>query len=90
MDIERILAMPPRFMRHRRVIEEGGEYTINDDVRLEEREPIIDPPDIDIQGEPWGWTKDGPKPRGWPGPDHSRDDPGPWDGAWERPEESGL
>lgn len=72
-------------MPDRRAIRDGDEYTIDDDVELEipERRPE---PDVEVQGEPWGWTKPGPRPRGWPGPDNSRDDPGPFDGRWERDE----
>ena len=46
---------------------------------------------VEIQGEPWGWVKPGPKPKGWREDGdyggQSRDDPGPYDGRWERPEE---
>jgi len=66
----------------RRRIRESDEYTIDDDVELEEPEPREEPPE-EIQGEPWGWTKAGDRPRGWPGPDANRDDPGPYDGEWE-------
>lgn len=48
--------------------------------------PIDDPPPLDTRGEPWGWTKEGPHPRGWPGPDHDHADPGPYDGSWEAPQ----
>lgn len=70
--------------RLRRIIRDGDEYTINEDVELEERERRPEPP-LDIQGEPWGWTKPGNRPKGWPGPDHRRDEPGPYDGEWEPP-----
>jgi hypothetical protein len=56
------------------------------DIELEIPEPNPDPPPIELQGEPWGWTKAGDLPRGWPGPDQNRDDPGPFDGRWERDE----
>lgn len=71
-----------RAMRGRRRItytrdeEERGEI----ELELPERRP--EPP-VEVQGEPWGWTKAGPKPRGWPGPDHRRDEPGPFDGSWD-------
>ena len=82
-------------IRERRIIEPGDSYTIDEDNDVELREVIPNPePDVNVQGEPWEWTKDGPRPRGWPGPDndpewHNRDDPGPWDGAWE-PSERGA
>jgi hypothetical protein len=78
-----------RRWRNRRLIRDGEEYTIDEEDRgeveldLPERRP--EPP-VDIQGEPWGWTKPGDRPKGWPGPDQSRDDPGPYDGSWEPPE----
>lgn len=78
-----------RARRHgRRLVRDGGEYTIDEEDRgeieldLPGRRP--EPP-IEVQGEPWGWTKDGPRPKGWPGPDHPRDEPGPFDGEWEPP-----
>lgn len=71
----------------RRRIREGDIFTINeedrDQLEFETPEPDSDPPPEEVRGEPWGWTKPGPRPRGWPGPDHSRDDPGPYDGEWE-------
>jgi hypothetical protein len=70
--------MPPR-----RRIREGDQYTILEDIELEEREPDPNPPPEEVRGEPWGWTKPGDRPRGWPGPDHPRDEPGPFDGEWE-------
>lgn len=78
--------------RRRRILD-GDSYTIveedRDEIELERRDPTPDPPPEDTRGEPWGWPEDKPRrPRGWPGPDHSRDDPGPFDGAWERPEAS--
>ena len=75
--------------QRRRLIRDGDEY---DEAQLERGEVELEEvarrpePDVEVQGEPWGWTKDGPRPRGWPGPDHPRDEPGPYDGAWERPE----
>jgi hypothetical protein len=54
--------------RERRLIREGDSFTIDDedrgDIELQEVTPNEEPPE-DIQGEPWGWTKPGPKPRGW-------------------------
>jgi len=78
-------------MPDRRRIRDGDEYNLDEEERGEvEREevPRRPEPPVEIQGEPWGWTKDGPRPKGWPGPDHSRDDPGPFDGSWEPPERS--
>ena len=69
------------------IIKAGMSYTIDDDIELEEIKPRV-APDIDIQGEPWGWTKAGPRPKGWPGPDANRNDPGPYDGEWEPPRKS--
>lgn len=70
----------------RRIIEPGMTYTIDeenaDEIELRETIPILTPP-VDIQGEPWGWTKTGPRPKGWPGPDENRNEPGPYDGEWE-------
>jgi hypothetical protein len=48
----------------RRLIKAGGEYTTDEVVELEQPEPYPEPP-VAEQGEPWGWTKDGPRPRGW-------------------------
>lgn len=76
----------------RRRIREGDEFTIEEERRgqlvFETPDPRPEPP-RDIQGEPWGWTKDGPRPEGWPGPDANRDDPGPYDGEWEPPDRGG-
>lgn len=73
-------------MPERRRLRDGDEYTINEEdqdlIEREEVEPFPEPP-VEVQGEPWGWTKDGPRPRGWPGPDANRDDPGPYDGEWK-------
>jgi hypothetical protein len=76
-----------RHRRHpRRLIRPGDTYIIVElergEVELEQVPPRPEPP-VEVQGEPWGWTKDGPRPKGWPGPDANRDDPGPYDGAWE-------
>jgi hypothetical protein len=72
----------------RRIVHAMEEYRSDEDVELEQVEPFPEPP-VEVQGEPWGWTKPGPRPRGWRedgryGP-ASRDDPGPFDGRWERP-----
>lgn len=73
-------------MPERRRLRDGDEYTINDEdqdlIEREEVERFPEPP-VGVQGEPWGWTKPGPRPRGWPGPDANIDDPGPYDGEWE-------
>jgi hypothetical protein len=50
-------------MRPRR-IRVGDSYTIDEDVELEQVKPNPEP-DVNVQGEPWGWLKDGPRPRGW-------------------------
>ena len=46
-------------------IRDGDEYTIDDDIELEEVIPERNAPPEELRGEPWGWTKPGPKPRGW-------------------------
>lgn len=74
--------------RGRRLIRDGDSYTIDEEDRGEIELEVRDrreEPTVDVQGEPWGWTKDGPRPKGWPGPDHPRDEPGPYDGAWDLP-----
>jgi hypothetical protein len=72
--------------RRRRLVRDGDEYTVDeenrDEIELELPERREEPP-VDVQGEPWGWTKDGPRPKGWPGPDNILDNPGPFDGSWE-------
>lgn len=76
-----------RARRHgRRLVRNGDEYTIDeeDTIELELRDRRDEPP-VEVQGEPWGWTKPGPRPRGWPGPDNSTDNPGPYDGSWYPP-----
>jgi hypothetical protein len=83
-----------RRRRARRIIRPGDSYTADEldrgDVELEEVEPVRDPPPEDTRGEPWGWTKGPPFPRGYREDGdyggQSRDDPGPYDGSWERPE----
>jgi hypothetical protein len=50
--------------RVQRRIEEGDIYEFGEDVLLVEPQPTEEPP-IEVQGEPWGWTKPGAKPRGW-------------------------
>jgi len=47
-----------------RRIFDGDEYTVLEDVVLDEPEPADEPPVI-VQGEPWGWRKGAPYPRGW-------------------------
>jgi hypothetical protein len=66
----------------RRKIRDGETYTTDEDVELEEVERRPEP-SVEIQGEPWGWTKAGDRPKGWPGPEANRDNPGPYDGEWE-------
>lgn len=77
--------------RHgRRLVRDGDVYTIDEEERGEldfELPERREEPPVEVQGEPWGWTKGPPYPRGWPGPEHSRGDPGPFDGSWERPGE---
>jgi hypothetical protein len=60
--------------RHRsddepREIVDGDTYTIDDleagRVVLMEDEPDPNPPDEAVRGEPWGWTKGPPYPRGY-------------------------
>jgi hypothetical protein len=69
-----------------RRVRAGEEYDeTGGEVELEQVECCPEPP-VEVQGEPWNWVKSGPRPRGWPGPDHHRDhpdDPGPYDGDWE-------
>jgi len=54
--------------RRRRLIRAGGQYTDDElvagEVELEDADPFPEPP-VEVQGEPWGWTKPGPQPRGW-------------------------
>ena len=74
----------------RRFIMDGDSYTIDENVDLDTPIARTEPP-IEIQGEPWGWTKEGPKPKGFREDgkyDNGRErgDPGPFDGEWERPE----
>ena len=47
-----------------RRIEEGDIYETGEDVELV-TVPATEEPTAEVQGEPWGWTKPGPKPRGW-------------------------
>jgi hypothetical protein len=66
--------------RRRRQVREGEEYDgTAEEVELETPPPRPEPP-VDVQGEPWGWTKPGPRPKGW------RQDGryGPQDGEDER------
>ena len=82
-----------RWPRRRRLVRDGGTYTAGElergDVELEIPDPRPEPP-VDVQGEPWGWAKPGPRPKGWRADGdyggQDRHDPGPYDGAWERPE----
>ena len=52
----------------RRLIRDGDAYTLAEDdrgeIELEQVTPFPEPP-VDVQGEPWGWTKPGPRPKGW-------------------------
>ena len=73
----------------RRLVRDGDEYTIDEEntITLEIPEHFEEA-SVEIQGEPWGWTKPGLRPRGWRedgqyGP-RGHDDPGPYDGSWER------
>jgi hypothetical protein len=47
--------------RGKRVIIDGDTYTIDDDVEIAEVGAVEEIP-VDIQGEPWGWTKGPPFP----------------------------
>lgn len=53
----------------RRDVFNGSEFTIDEElageITLHDIAPIDDPPPVDIQGEPWGWKKPGPRPLGW-------------------------
>ena len=54
-------------MPYRFDVQAGGSYDATDedvDVVLAEPKPAEEPP-VEVQGEPWGWTKPGPRPRGW-------------------------
>jgi hypothetical protein len=58
----------PQHPEGRRLVSPGEEYT-SDELRaglveLEEVPPRPEPP-VEVQGEPWGWTKPGPRPKGW-------------------------
>jgi hypothetical protein len=71
--------------RQRRLIRADEEYDGDEDVDLEQVTPNPEPP-VEVQGEPMGWTKGPPYPKGWRedgryGP-QNRDDPGPLDGRW--------
>jgi hypothetical protein len=50
--------------RIRRFIREGDTYEFGEDVDIADVPPNEEPP-VELQGEPWGWTKPGPRPRGW-------------------------
>lgn len=81
--------------QRRRLIRDGDEYTDEEldrgEVELEQVAQRAEPPE-EVRGEPWGWTKPGPRPEGWredgmyDGDARGRGDPGPYDGAWEPPE----
>ena len=53
----------------RRIIKQGDSFTIDEDeageIQREEVMPVPDPPPPETRGEPWGWTKGPPYPRGW-------------------------
>jgi hypothetical protein len=53
----------------RSLIRRGETYTVDDEDQGDgielEQVPPYDAPPVDVQGEPWGWTKPGDKPRGW-------------------------
>jgi hypothetical protein len=53
---------------HRRLVHVGDEFTIDEEMdgsaETEQVAPAEEAP-IEIQGEPWGWTKGPPYPRGW-------------------------
>lgn len=82
--------------RGRRLVRDGDEFTIDEEERgeieLERPEPRPEPP-VEVQGEPWGWRKPGPRPKGWredgryDGDARGRGDPGPYDGSWDPPDE---
>jgi hypothetical protein len=79
-----------RHDRDRRRIRDGDAYTLDeeldDQIELEEVSPREDHPPEETRGEPWGWTKGPPYPRGWreDGRYGQRlpEDPGPLDGRW--------
>ena len=52
--------------RRRRLVRPGETYTLSETVELEDVPPDPDPPPEETRGEPWGWTKGPPYPRGWP------------------------
>jgi len=55
-------------MPDKRVIHDGDEYTEDELAAGEvDRESAVRAPEepVEVQGEPWGWTKPGPRPRGW-------------------------
>lgn len=71
--------MPLRFVHI------GDTYNINEEdeggVDLEQVEMTTPEPPEDIEGEPWDWTKDGPRP-----PARRSDDPITWPPFPERKE----
>lgn len=64
-----IMPMGDRSRREKRRIRVGDIFTIDEEktgeLEFDMPEPDPDPPPIEIQGEPWGWTKGPPYPRGW-------------------------
>jgi hypothetical protein len=62
------MPMGDRF-RRRRIIRPGDTYTLDElaagRAELEQADPDPDPPPPELQGEPWGWTKGPPYPRGY-------------------------
>lgn len=49
-----------------RRVRSGGEYTCDQDAEVELEQPECCPePPVEVQGEPWAWTKPGPRPAGW-------------------------
>jgi len=53
--------MPIFRHRGKRFVRNRDSYTIDEDVELDEVMPVKEIP-VDIQGEPWGWTKGPPYP----------------------------
>jgi hypothetical protein len=84
--------------RERRLIRPGDAYTADEldrgEVELEQVPPRADPPPEETRGEPWGWTKGPPYPRGWREDgrysERRADEPGPLDGAWPGEDSDGA
>lgn len=76
-----------------RIIRDGDSYEDGEDVELDIPFMVSDPPPVETRGEPMGWTKGPPYPRGYredgeyPGR-FNRGDPGPFDGLWDDPNAS--